>query len=143
MRGDNSRIWWPECDAILRARWGNTSPQRISDEINSFLRIKFAGRQSHPITGKYGRGVVYRAQKLGLINADRAGELLKNLTRRKPIPDSVREMIFKRDVYACVLCGSFEQIAIDHKEAVVNGGTNKPSNLQTLCKSCNSRKGGQ
>jgi hypothetical protein len=141
--GDNSRIWWPECDAILRARWGTTSPGRVADEINSFLRIKFAGKKCYPMLGKYGRGVVYRAKALGIVSAERADEILKNLKHRNPIPASVREMIFARDGRACVVCGSSESIAIDHKKAVVNGGTNRVSNLQTLCKSCNSKKGGR
>lgn len=52
----------------------------------------------------------------------------------------VREFIFKRDGYKCLCCGSVEKLSIDHIEPVNNGGINEIDNLQTLCRSCNSRK---
>lgn len=52
---------------------------------------------------------------------------------------NIRKFIFNRDK-ACLCCGSYEKLSIDHIKAVSNGGENKISNLQTLCKSCNSRK---
>lgn len=47
----------------------------------------------------------------------------------------------RRDGTGCRVCGTTENIAIDHKFPIVAGGTNDLSNLQLLCKSCNSRKG--
>jgi len=53
----------------------------------------------------------------------------------------LRKMIFKRDGNCCKYCGSKENLSIDHIKPVLVGGSNDISNLQTLCKSCNSRKG--
>ena len=43
--------------------------------------------------------------------------------------------------YACVECGTTHDITIDHKVPLSRGGGDDVSNLQFLCRSCNSRKG--
>ena len=62
-------------------------------------------------------------------------------TKRKPIPKSVREEVFKRDNYCCVKCGSTKNLEVDHDDSLANGGTDHIDNLQTLCRDCNRRKG--
>ena len=62
-------------------------------------------------------------------------------TKRKSIPKSVREEVFKRDNYCCVKCGSTKNLEVDHDESLANGGTDHIDNLQTLCRDCNRRKG--
>lgn len=47
----------------------------------------------------------------------------------------------ERDGLYCRLCKSTDHITIDHIIPIANGGINTLSNLQILCKSCNSRKG--
>lgn len=44
--------------------------------------------------------------------------------------------------FKCVYCGEKEnsKLTIDHKKPVSLGGSDKFTNLQILCKSCNSRK---
>ena len=42
---------------------------------------------------------------------------------------------------ACAVCGSTNNITIDHKYPLSKGGANTRDNIQPLCKSCNSRKG--
>lgn len=59
---------------------------------------------------------------------------------RVPVTKFVRALVFARDGYACVECGSADALSIDHIIAWANGGTNDPDNLQTLCVPCNSRK---
>lgn len=54
-----------------------------------------------------------------------------------------RAHIFKRDGYKCKICGSIKNLSIDHIVSVLNGGSNEYSNLQTLCRRCNSSKGGK
>lgn len=62
----------------------------------------------------------------------------------------VREFIFKRNNYKCVICGASENLQIDHiisaergfKEKINITKINNISNLQTLCRSCNISKGG-
>ena len=60
---------------------------------------------------------------------------------RKPVPTEVRRQVFERDENACVACGSTSDLTIDHKRPHIRGGTNELDNLQTLCRSCNSKKG--
>lgn len=64
-----------------------------------------------------------------------------SVSLRKPISSKVRWQIFQHDGYACVECGSNQDLTIDHRLPISRGGSNDPSNLQTLCRSCNSRKG--
>lgn len=53
----------------------------------------------------------------------------------------IRPLIFARDGHACVLCGSIYKLEVDHLVPLALEGTNDLSNLRTLCKPCNRRKG--
>lgn len=55
---------------------------------------------------------------------------------------SVRQRIFERDGRECRGCGATDDLTLDHIMPVIAGGDNDDSNLQVLCRSCNSRKGG-
>lgn len=61
--------------------------------------------------------------------------------RRQAIDPAVRLSIYERDNYACVLCGSTEQLSIDHIVPFSAGGSDAVENLRTLCIPCNSRRG--
>lgn len=63
---------------------------------------------------------------------------IKDAARR--IPKSLRKAVFERDGYRCVKCNSHIDLCVDHKFPVVRGGRATIENLQTLCRSCNSRK---
>lgn len=60
---------------------------------------------------------------------------------RSAIPDRVRQMVYRRDGHRCVTCGSGDRLSLDHIHPWSLGGSDDPSNLQTMCVSCNSRKG--
>lgn len=57
---------------------------------------------------------------------------------RRPVPF---RRVWDRDGWECVECGSHRQLTVDHIIPVSKGGTDDLGNLQTLCWSCNSRKG--
>jgi hypothetical protein len=59
---------------------------------------------------------------------------------RSGIKPSVRRKIFERDNNQCRWCGTSENLTIDHIQPVSEGGTNRQSNLQTLCRSCNLKR---
>jgi 5-methylcytosine-specific restriction endonuclease McrA len=46
-----------------------------------------------------------------------------------------------RDGPLCKKCGSTQYLTVDHIRPIFQDGNNELSNLQILCKSCNSRKG--
>lgn len=54
---------------------------------------------------------------------------------------NVRAFIIRRDGNLCLCCNSRKDLSLDHILPISQGGENKLSNLQTLCKSCNSKKG--
>lgn len=52
-----------------------------------------------------------------------------------------RVEVYARDGGACRHCGSIQNLSIDHIVAWSKGGAHSLENFQTLCRSCNSRKG--
>ena len=61
--------------------------------------------------------------------------------KRASIKEDLRNFVFDRDGNKCVRCMSQENLCVDHKIPFWGGGRTEPDNLQTLCRSCNSRKG--
>lgn len=63
-------------------------------------------------------------------------------SERRPLIDPVvRESIYERDGYACLMCGAREALSLDHIVPFSMGGDDSYSNLRTLCTPCNSRRG--
>lgn len=52
-----------------------------------------------------------------------------------------RVLVLTRDGYRCRECGSPANLQIDHITPIAAGGSDDPSNLQTLCAACNGHKG--
>lgn len=59
----------------------------------------------------------------------------------------LRLAIYLRDGFRCALCGRClavavpREISLDHLRPLARGGTNAPSNLVTVCTSCNAKRG--
>ena len=79
--------------------------------------------------------------------ADRTHRKLVHLkTEARPadrtyIPAHTRKLVFIRDKYRCVKCGSREKLEIHHIIPDAKGGSSRLENLQLLCQSCNRKKG--
>jgi hypothetical protein len=74
----------------------------------------------------------------------RSGKRIRSAVRRawEAMSRRVRPVILARDGHRCLSCGaSGLPLEVDHIVSIARGGTNAPSNLQTLCKPCNRRKG--
>jgi 5-methylcytosine-specific restriction enzyme A len=54
----------------------------------------------------------------------------------------IRQTVINRDG-CCQMCGSEDKLSVDHIVPRVLGGDDNLSNLQVLCSSCNSSKGGR
>lgn len=60
---------------------------------------------------------------------------------RKSLGTGVMRKVWDRDGWECQECGIHRDLTVDHITPVIRGGSDEMDNLQTLCKSCNSRKG--
>ena len=58
--------------------------------------------------------------------------------RDDPTPPAIREAVFQRDGYRCVLCGSRKDLRCHHLKSRANGGEARVEGLCTLCLSCHS-----
>lgn len=61
--------------------------------------------------------------------------------RKENIPDDLRWAVFERDNFTCRHCGNRRNLTVDHVFPESKGGKATMENCQTLCKTCNSRKG--
>jgi 5-methylcytosine-specific restriction protein A len=57
------------------------------------------------------------------------------------IPPEIRWLVWERDNFTCNHCGTRQNLSVDHVVPESKGGTLELSNLQTLCRRCNSSKG--
>lgn len=54
------------------------------------------------------------------------------------VPNNVRKAVYRRDGYACALCGDPRHLHIHHAIPRSSGGGNTPRNLIALCRYCHS-----
>jgi 5-methylcytosine-specific restriction endonuclease McrA len=59
---------------------------------------------------------------------------------RMPVPENVRNEVWRRDQGKCVICGSVRDLEFDHIIPVTKGGSNTARNIQLLCEPCNRQK---
>lgn len=52
----------------------------------------------------------------------------------------IRAAARRGDYGPCVDCGTLQDLTVDHRRPISQGGTNDPSNLVVRCRPCNSRK---
>lgn len=61
--------------------------------------------------------------------------------KKLQLKSAVRRSVMERDAYRCKHCDSHIDLTVDHIHPKSKGGTDHMENLQTLCRSCNSKKG--
>jgi 5-methylcytosine-specific restriction endonuclease McrA len=85
------------------------------------------------------------------ITAEKREQQIEDMNRNRPpqtpkfnkakIPDHIRWAVWERDNFTCKHCGTRRNLSVDHIYPESLGGETTVENCQTLCKSCNSRKG--
>jgi len=68
---------------------------------------------------------------------------LKEYVRQDRPPAFTRFNVFLRDGFACVYCGSGDDLTFDHLIPRSRGGRTTWDNIVTACSSCNLKKGGK
>lgn len=86
-------------------------------------------------------GVIQRAGKERYLLDRPLDRAATNAYRKKPNGSGLRLRVFERDGYACLRCGSRQDLRADHVVPEKLGGKGVIENLQTLCLPCNSWKG--
>jgi len=99
--------------------------------VGEFLRIqKSTINDARPYWLKCAQDVCDRYVKPG-----------KYQPTKQNIPQSFRMAVFERDNFTCKHCGSRNNLSVDHIIPESRGGQLTMENAQTLCKTCNCRKG--
>ncbi len=60
--------------------------------------------------------------------------------KKSRVPVPLRWAVWERDDFTCLRCHERQYLTVDHIIPESKGGKTELNNLQTLCKSCNSRK---
>jgi hypothetical protein len=106
--------------------------------------LKEAGYQRCEVDTQKNIGVYETYEVLSISPAYRPDEEQEEEIRgytKQNIPDDFRWAVFERDNFTCQKCGSRRFLCVDHIHPESKGGKLTMDNAQTLCKTCNSRKG--
>lgn len=75
-----------------------------------------------------------------IANAYRAS-VFGDVPSKAYISKKLRKQVHERDGHKCLTCGTGLDLTCDHIHPESKGGLTTLENLQTLCRSCNSKKG--
>ena len=135
----------------FRACWKEEHSVPSLRQLEAFLERKkypFRVKTYGAFFGGFGRLAkrIVEVQNGELSEADLLRRVEREQPTRSPIPQKLRYAILKRDREQCVKCGASPKknsevtLEVDHIIPFAKGGTNDPTNLQTLCWSCNQGK---
>jgi hypothetical protein len=135
----------------FRACWKEQRSVPSLRQLEAFLERKkypFRVKTYGTFFGGLGRLAkrIVQTQNGELSEADLLRRIESERLTRPPISQRLRYAILKRDREQCVKCGASPKknsevtLEVDHIIPFAKGGTNDPTNLQTLCWSCNQGK---
>lgn len=96
---------------------------------------------SEKIRAEFWDAGIMTAAGLLLIHDDLFRGPYRERSDRARIPLELREAVYERDGYRCVVCGVGRPLSLDHIFPWSLGGEDTFENLQTMCVPCNCRKG--
>lgn len=86
--------------------------------------------------------VNWEKKHLDYINSkEYMADIPRSKPKKVPIPHDIRWSVWERDNFTCKVCGARKNLTVDHIHPESKGGKATLENCQTLCKTCNSRKG--
>ena len=132
-------------ELIVKMYLGEMSCAEIAEDFNNKVQgITITAKGISDEIGRQGDklGVNYIRNKSDsfklAIEKGRKTYIIKaNKYKRKAIKLKDRYAVMVRDGFKCKLCGSKEQLEVDHIKPISKGGENDRENLQTLCWLCN------
>jgi hypothetical protein len=152
-QGPKSRAVRVPLGSLISLRDSVEAPVVLGDGRLVFFRNRLFLTERSPRTPLESEEVVLRAKKAvydednelavlrsAVANLEAASAYSGSSTRRDPIPDDVKLLVWARDGGSCVRCGSRQTLHFDHVIPVVKGGGNMAENIQLLCQPCNLRK---
>jgi len=132
---------------IRRSIWADPEWTRLTSSAQLVALFCMAARQTGPCSAArivrrtgWDRTVV-EGSLTELADSAYAHFTESAKAKRRKMPQKTSSAVFERDRYACVHCGTNERLTVDHIWPVSKGGDDDLDNLQTLCHSCNSKKG--
>lgn len=87
--------------------------------------------------GECGYIAALMCRELGILDAPH----VRTSNQKRSVPLAMRIAVLDAHGDKCLRCGADEDICIDHVIPVSRGGKQAVSNMQPLCRSCNSIKG--
>ena len=134
-------------DPTRLARLLRVTDDQFTESVDPFLDHKFPltapGRRANPQLSRI-RDKILSCQRMPTV-FDRFNSPIERRRARERkaglVTPKLRMAIYDRDGFSCVSCGADDRLSIDHIHPISLGGMTEPANLQTLCRSCNARKG--
>lgn len=119
---DGRQAYCKSCMVSARADWALRNPERDKE-----LETKYKQSARYKVTKKNSK---YRRRQ-------RLAKTPKELELTAEQERLILEFYGRR----CLCCGSTEDVTLDHVKPLALGGLNSATNIQILCRECNSRKG--
>lgn len=139
-------VCFGEVDGVIyedRDRYFEAIAAKETEAIDNFCAYMEENRDLLMHVARQGDGEGGRLVQILKQTLFGAHEDQKSVYRKKKIPDRLRTAVMERDEYRCVRCGTHRDLCADHIFPEVLGGEATLENLQTLCRPCNTSKGGR